>query len=45
MSQGGELKGGKGIALVILNEHMDETIKIIKSSKNSDVLLIELVKQ
>ena len=35
----GFVRAGKGITLHILNEDMDDTIKIIKSLENSDVLL------
>ena len=41
-SKNREVREGKGITLVISNEHMDDTITIIKSFENSDLLIDEV---
>ena len=39
----GAVKAGKGITLVIVNEDMDDIIRIIKSLENSGVLIDRVI--
>ena len=45
MKHEGVVRAGKRIILIISNEDMDDTIRVIKSIENSGVIVMELVRQ